>query len=453
VVVKVSQTVPFNNEAEQSVLGAILLDNRVMNDITDKIQADDFYQTRHKILFAAILELNRDNRPIDITTLTTVLKNKNQFLEVGGLEYILEVSDAVPTTANIEAYVAIVREKSIARKLIDTANKIALEATNGDITLDNLLDSAERKIMDVSRNRSAADFKVIGNVVHGVFEKIKQTQEQGNQITGLQTGFTRLDGLTLGLQNEDLFILAARPAMGKTAFVLNLAKNVAKYNQDPGVAIFSLEMSAEQLVHRLLTSEAQIDSQNLRKGALDSQSINRLIVAADTLARYQIYIDDTPGIKVSEVRAKCRKLHQAKDKSLGLIIIDYLQLLTGSDKNGGNRQQEVSEISRTLKEMAREFKVPVIACAQLSRQVETREDKRPIMADLRESGSIEQDADIVSFLYRDDYYNKESTRQGQVDVIFAKHRHGPTGDVALFFNRQCSSFSDLDTVHVPDGGY
>jgi replicative DNA helicase len=449
----VSQTVPFNNEAEQSVLGAIFLDNRVFTDIADKLEADDFYQTRHKILYAAFKELSQDNRPIDITTVTTMLKNKNQFLEVGGLEYLLEISESVPTTANILAYVEIVKVKSVTRALIDTANKIALQATNGDIPLDELLDSAERKIMDVSRNRSAAEFKIIGNVVHDVFEKIKQMQENGQQITGLQTGFTQLDALTLGLQNEDLFILAARPAMGKTAFVLNIAKNAAKYNQDPGVAIFSLEMSAEQLVHRLLTSEAQIDSQNLRKGQLDSQSINRLIVAADTLAQYQIYIDDTPGIKVSEVRAKCRKLHQAKDKKLGLIIIDYLQLLTGSEKHGGNRQQEVSEISRTLKEIAREFKVPVIACSQLSRQVESREDKKPIMADLRESGSIEQDADIVSFLYRDDYYNKDSTRQGQVDVIFAKHRHGPTGEISLFFNRQCSSFSDLDTNHIPNANY
>lgn len=446
-----SQTVPFNNEAEQSVLGSIFLDNRVLTDMVDQLEADDFYQMRHKILYAAILELNKDNRPIDITTITTILKNKNQFLEVGGLEYLLEISEAVPTTANIASYVEIVKEKSIARKLIDTANKIAVKATDGSVHLDELLDDAEKQIMGVARNRSAADFKLISNVVHDVFDKIKQQQEQGNQLTGLQTGFSRFDKLTLGLQNEDLFILAARPAMGKTAFVLNLAKNVAKYNQDPGIAIFSLEMSAEQLVHRLLTSEAQIDSQNMRKGSLNGNEINRLIVASDTLARYSIYIDDTPGIKVTDIRAKCRKLVQAKDRKLGLVIIDYLQLVTGGTSNGGNRQQEVSEISRTLKEMAREFKVPVIACAQLSRQVETREDKKPIMADLRESGSIEQDADIVSFLYRDDYYNKNSTRQGQVDVIFAKHRHGPTGEIPLFFNRQCSSFSDLDLDHVPDG--
>lgn len=444
-----SQTVPFNNEAEQSVLGSIFLDNRIMTEIADKLQADDFYQMRHQILYSIFIGLHRENQPIDITTVTASLRNKNQFIEVGGLEYLLEVSESVPTTANITAYVEIVREKSIARKLIDTANKIVLEATSGDKKLDDLLDNAEKKIMDVSRNRSASDFKIIGNVVHDVFDNIKKLQASGNQITGLKTGFSHLDRLTLGLQNEDLFILAARPAMGKTAFALNVAKNVAKYNDNPGVAIFSLEMSAEQLVHRLLTSEAQIDSQDLRKGHLDSQGMNRLIVAADTLARYQIYIDDTPGIKVSEVRAKCRKLFHSKDKKLGLIIIDYLQLLTGSEKHGANRQQEVSEISRTLKEIAREFKVPVIACSQLSRQVETREDKRPIMADLRESGSIEQDADIVSFLYRDDYYNPNSTRQGQVDVIFAKHRHGPTGDVILFFNRKHSSFTDLDTINLP----
>ncbi len=439
--------VPFNNEAEQSLIGSIFLDNRVMVDIVDKIHPEDFYQMRHQILFKVIVELNEEKKPIDITTVTTKLKDKNQYLEVGGMEYLIELSEMVPTTANVNTYVDIVREKAVARKLIDTANQIAQSATNGDIELDDLLDDAEKKIMLVARNRSAADFKEIKEVVHDVFEKIKAQSEKGIEITGLQTGFSRMDALTLGLQKEDLFILAARPSMGKTAFVLNVAKNVAKYNNNPGIAIFSLEMSAEQLVHRLLTSEAQIDAQNLRKGQLDSSEINRLLVASAALARYHIYIDDTPGIKVSEVRAKCRKLVQTKDNQLGLIIIDYLQLLTGSEKNGGNRVQEVSEISRTLKEIAREFKVPVLACAQLSRQVETREDKKPIMADLRESGSIEQDADIVAFLYRDDYYHKNSERAGQVDVIFAKHRHGPTGEVTLFFNRQCSSFSDIDVYH------
>ncbi len=436
-------TIPFNNEAEQSLIGSILLDNRVMVQIADKINAEDFYQMRHQILYKVIVELTEETRPIDITTITTKLKNKNQFLEVGGMEYLIELSEMVPTTANVNTYVEIVHEKAIARKLIDTANQIAQKATNGDANLDDLLDDAEKKIMMVARNRSAADFKEIGDVVREVYEKIKAQTEHETEITGLQTGFSQFDGLTLGLQNEDLFILAARPSMGKTAFVLNVAKNVAKYNNDPGIAIFSLEMSAEQLVNRLLTSEAQIDAQNLRKGNLDSKELNLLFIASGNLASYHIYIDDTPGIKVGEVRAKCRKLMQTKDNRLGLIIIDYLQLLTGSDKNNGNRVQEVSEISRTLKEIAREFKVPVLACAQLSRQVETREDKKPIMADLRESGSIEQDADIVAFLYRDDYYHKDSQRPGQVDVVFAKHRHGPTGEVSLFFNRQCSSFSDI----------
>jgi replicative DNA helicase len=440
-------SVPFNNEAEQSLLGSIFLDNRVMVDIADRIQPEDFYQTRHQILYRTIVELTDENKPIDITTVTTKLKDKNQYLEIGGFEYLIDISEMVPTTANINTYVEIVREKAVARKLIDTANQIARSATNGDIELDDLLDEAERKIMGVARNRSASDFKNISEVVREVFEKIKSLSEKGLEITGMQTGFSRLDALTLGLQKEDLFILAARPAMGKTAFVLNVAKNVAKYNSDPGIAIFSLEMSAEQLVHRLLTSEAQIDAQKLRKGQLDSSELTRLLVASDALASYHIYIDDSPGLKVAEVRAKCRKLMQTKDNRLGLIIVDYLQLLTGSDKNNGNRVQEVSEISRTLKEIAREFKVPVVACAQLSRQVESREDKRPIMADLRESGSIEQDADIVAFLYRDDYYHKDSNRQGQVDVIFAKHRHGPTGEVTLFFNRQCSSFTDIDIYH------
>ncbi len=441
-------TVPFNNEAEQSIIGSIFLDNRVMVEISDIIHPEDFYQMRHQILFKAIVELTEEGKPIDITTVTTKLKNKNQYLEVGGMEYLIELSEMVPTTANINSYVDIVREKAIARKLIDTANQIAQRASNGDNPLNELLDDAEKKIMLVARNRSASDFKEISQVVREVFDKIKAQSEQGKEITGLQTGFSYFDALTLGLQKEDLFILAARPAMGKTAFVLNLAKNVAKYNNDPGIAIFSLEMSAEQLVNRLLTSEAQIESQKLKKGHLDGGEINRLLVACDSLARYHIYIDDTPGIKVSEVRAKCRKLIQTKGNKLGLVVIDYLQLLSGSDRYGSNRVQEVSEISRTLKEIARELKVPVLACAQLSRQVEQREDKKPIMADLRESGSIEQDADIVAFLYRDDYYHKEdSQKPGIVDVIFAKHRHGPTDELSLFFNRKCSSFSDIDKSH------
>jgi len=440
-------TVPFNNEAEQSLLGSVFLDNHVMTEIADKIYPEFFYQIRHQILFRVFLELYEESKPIDITTVSSKLKDKNQYIEVGGLEYLIELSELVPTTANVQTYVEIVREKAIARRLIETANLIAQNATRSDMDLDELLDDAEKKIMLVARERSASDFKEIRDVVNEVFGKIKAQNERGTELTGLQTGFSALDRLTLGLQKEDLIILAARPGMGKTAFVLNIAKNVARLNNDPGIAIFSLEMSAEQLVHRLLTSEAQIDGQSLRKGRLTPEQINYLLVASDRLARYHIYIDDTPGIKVSEVRAKCRKLIQTKNNRLGLIIIDYLQLLSGSEKWTGNRVQEVSEISRVLKEIAREFKVPVLACAQLSRQVEQREDKVPIMADLRESGSIEQDADIVAFLYRDDYYNKDSTRVGQVDVIFAKHRHGPTGTVSLFFNREYSAFSDLDVHH------
>ena len=440
-------TVPFNNEAEQSLLGSVFLDNQVMTEIADKVYPEYFYQISRQILYRVFLELYEESKPIDVTTVSTKLKDKNQYLEVGGLEYLIELSELVPTTANVHTYVDIVREKAIARRLIETANIIAQNAIRSDMSLDELLDDAEKKIMLVARERSASDFKEIRDVVNDVFAKIKAQQERSTELTGLQTGFSALDRLTLGLQKEDLIILAARPGMGKTAFVLNIAKNVARLNNDPGIAIFSLEMSAEQLVHRLLTSEAQIEGQSLRKGRLTPEQINYLLLASDRLARYHIYIDDTPGIKVSELRAKCRKLIQTKNNRLGLIIIDYLQLLSGSEKWTGNRVQEVSEISRVLKEIAREFKVPVLACAQLSRQVEQREDKRPIMADLRESGSIEQDADIVAFLYRDDYYNENSNRKGQVDVIFAKHRHGPTGTVTLFFNREFSAFSDIDIHH------
>ncbi|ERJ13338.1 replicative DNA helicase [Haloplasma contractile] len=441
-----AQSVPHNIEAEQSILGAIFLDNRLMTKVSDLVHMEDFYQVRNQLLYGAMVDLHEQNKPIDVTTITTILKDRNQYIEVGGTDYILEIAEVVPTTANIESYVEIVREKSVARKLIDTANSIAQDTMGNQTALEDLLDDAERKIMDVARNRRTSHFKEIKNVVEDVFKNIQENAESSNEVVGLKTGFKKFDELTLGIHRQDLFILAARPAMGKTALVLNLAKNVVKYNNNEGVAIFSLEMGADQLVYRMLTAEAQIDAQELRKGKLDSDMVAALMVAKKQLASYKIYIDDTPGVKIGELRAKCRRLSQ--EGNLGMVVIDYLQLLAGSGKYGSNRQQEVSEISRTLKEIARELEVPVIACAQLSRQVESREDKRPIMSDLRESGSIEQDADIVSFLYRDDYYNENSERPGQVDIIFAKHRHGPTGTVSLFFNKQYSSFADIDDSYM-----
>lgn len=434
-----AQKLPHNIEAEQSVIGCILLDNRVINNVIDQLNEDDFYYEKHRVIFKAIEQIFKNGKSVDLTTLTSLLRDQEKLTIVGDVKYLAELSESVPSTANIDSYISLVKEKSLLRNLIDTAQNIAMEGQQSNKNIEDIIDEAERKILDVSNNRRTSEFKEISNVSVNVINNIEHLSKSKGEITGLKTNFYDLDKLTLGLQNDDLFIIAARPAVGKTAFVLNLATNVAKFN-DTGVAIFSLEMSAEQLVSRVLSSQARVEAQKMKKGNLSEKEWQRLIAAQHTLSELNIYIDDTAGIKVQDVRAKCRRLYQ--ENKLGLVVIDYLQLLS-SNKSTNNRQEEVSDISRTLKEIAREFHVPVIACAQLSRQVERREEKRPVMSDLRESGSIEQDADVVTFLYRDEYYNAETDRANITELIFSKNRHGPTGEVEFLFIKEYSAFENL----------
>lgn len=438
---------PHSTDAEQAILGAMLLDEKVCEDVKLKIQPDDFYHHRHRIIYEAMLTLLDQNKGVDVTTVTAYLQDHKRISEIGGVEYILTIYDSVATTAHTEHYVEMVLEKSISRLIINRAQELMEQGYNPETSTQDLIDAAEQKFSGLSRLNQDSNFKEINNVLVEFIKNVEKLSQSTGEVTGLTTGFTALDNMTSGLQNNDLIIVAARPAMGKTAFALNVAQNVAKLNQ-VNVAIFSLEMGADQLVSRLVSAEGRIEAHRLKTGNLEGPDWRSLKIATDVLGGLGIYIDDTPGIRVGELRAKCRQLHQ--QKGLGLVMIDYLQLLSGSKSNGGNRQQEVSEISRMLKEMARELKIPVIALSQLSRQVENREDKRPMMSDLRESGSIEQDADIVTFLFREDYYKKDpETNDNIVEVIFAKHRNGAVGTVKLAFRKEISRFENL--AFIPEG--
>ena len=397
---------PQNIEAEQAVLGAIFLNTDALADAMEYVEADDFYRRAHQILFQAMVDLNNDGEAIDVLTVQNYLTTNNQLDDVGGVAYIAELATSVPTAANAGYYAKIVEEKSVLRRLISTATNIITQANNGDDDVPSLLDSAERQIMDVSERRNHSGFREIKDVLNETLSDIDRLSQQSEDITGLPTGYREFDKMTAGLQPDNLIILAARPAVGKTAFALNIAQNVAT-STDTSVAIFSLEMSAESLVNRMLCAEGSINANHLRTGQLDEGEWQNLIVAMGALSNTSIFIDDTPGIKMAEIRAKCRRL--AKEKgNLGLVVIDYLQLIEGSNKE--SRQQEVSEISRQLKKLAKELSVPILALSQLSRGVEQRQDKRPVLSDIRESGSIEQDADIVAFLYRDDYYERGESK-------------------------------------------
>lgn len=397
---------PQNIEAEQAVLGAIFLNTDALADAMEYVEADDFYRRAHQILFQAMVNLNNDGEAIDVLTVQNYLTTNNQLDDVGGVAYIAELATSVPTAANAGYYAKIVEGKSMLRRLISTATNIITQANNGDDDVPSLLDSAERQIMDVSERRNRSGFREIKDVLNETLSDIDRLSQQSEDITGLPTGYREFDKMTAGLQPDNLIILAARPAVGKTAFALNIAQNVAT-STDTSVAIFSLEMSAESLVNRMLCAEGSINANHLRTGQLDEGEWQNLIVAMGALSNTSIFIDDTPGIKMAEIRAKCRRL--AKEKgNLGLVVIDYLQLIEGSNKE--SRQQEVSEISRQLKKLAKELSVPILALSQLSRGVEQRQDKRPVLSDIRESGSIEQDADIVAFLYRDDYYERGESK-------------------------------------------
>ena len=434
---------PQNVEAEQAVLGAMLLSHDAVIVAMEKLQSQDFYRDVHRIIFEAMEHLHRENKEIDVITLPDELKRMKKLDDVGGLEYVLNLPNLVGSAANIEYYANIVAEKALARNLISTCTELTTEAYDGQKETEALLDDAERRILQLSDTKNRGDFASVGAVVEVTLDKITKLYENKAGLTGLPTGFRDLDRMTSGLQPSDLILVAARPSMGKTACTLNIAQNVG-VRQHKTVAFFSLEMSQEQLVQRLLCQIAHIDSQKLRTGQLNSdEEWTRLTDACDKLYESPIYIDDTPGISVAEMRSKARRLKS--EHGLDLIIVDYLQLMQG--RNAESRQQEISEISRSLKALARELKVPLIALSQLSRSVESRQDKRPMLSDLRESGALEQDADIVSFLYREDYYDKETENQHITEVILAKHRNGPVGSVKLYFKNEFTLFLNLDTQH------
>lgn len=430
--------------AEQSVLGAIFLDEGKLVFVREYIEAEDFFKHAHKLIFKAMIALSDKNEAIDATTMRNYLVNHGDLENIGGLSYLAEVINSVPTAANAEFYAKIVAEKSNLRKLIAHLTDAVNQAYEGADGSDDIIANAEKALIDVSEGTSRSGFKRIDDVLNVNFDSLETRAKQTSEITGIATGYPALDAMTTGFHEEELIILAARPAVGKTAFALNIAQNIGT-KLGLTVAIFSLEMGAESLVDRMLASEGVISSRSIRTGHLTQEEWNKYMVAQANLARASIYIDDTPGIKITEIRSRSRKLAQ-ETGNLGLILIDYLQLITGTGRE--NRQQEVSEISRQLKILAKELKVPVIALSQLSRGVEQRQDKRPVLSDIRESGSIEQDADIVAFLYRDDYYERGEQENGgipnnTVEVIIEKNRSGARGTVELIFQKEYNKFASI----------
>lgn len=438
------KSLPNNLEAEKSVLGACFLSKYALQKVCENLSEDSFYSAKNGKIFASMQSLMEQKIPIDLTTVTGDLKKKKILSEIGGVEYLTEVLNFVPTATNIDYYIKNVEDAAILRRLIETATEIASEGYETDENVNETLDNAEKKILNIVKNRRSSEFKTIKEVLIKTEQDLEKLSESKGEITGIATGWYDFDKITAGLHENEFIIIAARPAMGKTAFALNLATHVAM-NSSKSVALFNLEMGAEQLALRILSSLGQIEGYKLRTGNLLNTDWKRLNEASAQLSDTNLFIDDTPGITIGEIRAKCRRL-ASSDKGLGIVIIDYLQLISGGKNYGANRQQEVSDISRSLKTLAMELHVPVIALAQLSRGVEAREDKRPIMSDLRESGSIEQDADIVSFLYRDDYYHKEARREDDASIselIIGKHRNGPTATIELLFKKNTSTFLSL----------
>ena len=432
---------PQNLEAEMAVLGCSFLTNYALDKVCEELDSDMFISEPNRRIFDAIKSLHQSKIPLDSATVKNEIEKKGSINLIGGIEYLSEVIDSVITAANVDYYIDIVREKALRRKLIDVTNAITSSAYDEEENTNDLIDDAERKIFSVTKARKAGEFKTIGEVMRSTQQELERLAKNQNEITGIPSGFYDLDKLTSGFHPNELIILAARPAMGKTAFGLNLAVNAAQ-KTEKAVAIFNMEMSAEQLALRMIAAAGGIEQNKLKTGRLEHNDWKKVNEAMSELGDTNLYIEDSSGMTISEIRAKCRRL-ATQEKGLGLVVIDYLQLITGSAKYEGNRQQEVSEISRSLKTMAMELKIPVIALAQLSRSVELRENKRPIMSDLRESGSIEQDADIVAFLYRDDYYNKpadDSSNVSITELIIGKHRNGGTGTIELLFERDMSNF-------------
>ncbi len=436
---------PQNIEAEQAVLGAMLIDKEAIAKVTEILTSDDFYREAHRVIFNAMMELYNKNEAVDMVTITEVLKRDNKLEDIGGIAYITSLANVVLTAANVKYHADIVAEKSVLRQLVRVSTEIAAMGYEANDDVGTLLDNAESRILEISNRKKKADFTPINDVLMESVQSIEKLLNNKGGLTGLPTGFADLDKLTSGLQPSDFVILAARPSMGKTALALNIVQNVAlRAHKKVGgearsVAFFSLEMSKEQLVNRMLCAEAGIDSQRLRVGEMHDEDWTHLWDACDVMSKAKIYIDDTAGITAMDMRSRARRLKA--EHGLDLIVVDYLQLMQGSGKrnSSNDRQQEVSEISRSLKALARELNVPVLALSQLSRSVESRQVKRPMLSDLRESGSLEQDADIVAFLYREDYYNPE-TENKHTELIIAKHRNGPVDTVNLFFQKQFTKF-------------
>lgn len=431
---------PHSIEAEQSVVGAMLMDRDAITTASEIICGDDFYQTAYGVIFDSVVELFNEGKPVDLITLQNRLKEKDVPEEISSLEFVRDMLAAVPTSANVKYYAEIVAEKSILRKMIKMNEEIANACYLAKEPVEAIMERTEKKVFELVQNRNNGDFVPIKQVVLNALEKIEKSSKSKGTVTGIPTGFIDLDYKTSGLQPSDLILVAARPSMGKTAFVLNIAQHVA-FRQNKTVAIFSLEMSKEQLVNRLFSLESYVDAQLLRTGNLKDSDWEKLIEGAGIIGRSNLIIDDTPGISISEMRSKCRKYKL--EHNLELIIIDYLQLMSGSvGGRSESRQQEISDISRSLKALARELHVPVISLSQLSRAVEQRPDHRPMLSDLRESGAIEQDADVVMFIYRDDYYNKDTEHVNEAEIIIAKQRNGPIGTVTLTWLPQYTKFAN-----------
>jgi replicative DNA helicase len=436
------RSMPHNLDAEQSVLGSMLIDKTAISQAAETLNAEDFYRDSHKVIFSAIKDLYQKDTPIDMITLIDYLRSTDKLDVAGGITYITEISNSVPSTANLNSYIQIVGDKSILRKLIRSSTEIIESSYNKQDDVDSVVDLAEKKIFNLSQQKNTSDFEPMNAVLERGFLEIERLFNNKGETTGIPSGFKDLDDKTSGFQKGDMVLIAARPSMGKTTFVLNLAQ-FAALRAGKSIAVFSLEMSKEQLAYKLLCAEANVDMLKLRTGNLEDRDWENIARASGPLAAAKIFIDDTAGISVMEMRSKCRRLKL--EHGIDMIVIDYLQLMSGS--NPDNRQQEVSEISRSIKAIAKEMQCPVIALSQLSRAPEQRADHRPMLSDLRESGSIEQDADLVMFLYRDEYYNKETEEKNVAECIIAKQRNGPVGTVKLAWLGQFSKFGNLDIVH------
>ena len=436
----IKKVLPYSTEAERSVIGSMLMDKDAITTAAEIVIGDDFYSQQYGRIFETMVELHNEGKPVDLVTLQDKLKEKDLPPELSSIEFIRELMSSVPTSANVKSYANIVKEKALLRRMIKVTENITNTCYLGKEPVEDIMADTEKQIFDLLQNRSGGEYVSIKDIVISTIESIENAAKNGGRVTGVSTGFYDLDYKTAGFQPSDLILVAARPSMGKTAFVLNVAEHAA-VKENVATAIFSLEMSKEQLVKRILSMNSKVDSQAMRTGDLQDEDWIKLVESAKDIGNSKLIIDDTPGISISELRSKCRKYKLEHD--LGLVIIDYLQLMSGG-KRAESRQQEISEISRSLKALAREINVPVVALSQLSRAVEQRPDKRPMLSDLRESGAIEQDADVVMFIYRDDYYNKDSEEAGVSEIIIGKQRNGPTGTVKLAWLSQYTKFANLE---------